>query len=235
MTARPGLLARGPWRPDQVAVRWRDRAYEPPAEIERRADEAVSGLRERGSPAHDGMATRLVGWRAERDRLELELQPARWALRLLEGEAAHSLTALCVVRTADGRWLAGRRAAWVSSWANRWALGAGGAVDLGESPTDTLARELHEEWRLEPDRLTVEALVALPSGLAMLVGLATVPDRCHPVPDAEHEEWAWWPADVEHWPAAADERLCRMARLLDAAQPPATPTGQDTPVPPSPQ
>ncbi|HEX2125311.1 MAG TPA: NUDIX hydrolase, partial [Thermoleophilaceae bacterium] len=221
--------------PDQVEVRWRDQAYEPPADIERRADEAVSGLRERGSPAHDGMATRLVGWRAERDRLELELQPARWALRLLEGEAAHSLTALCVVRTADGRWLAGRRAGWVSSWANRWALGAGGAVDLGESPTNTLARELREEWQLEPDRLTVEALITLPSGLAMLVGLATVPNSCQPVPDAEHDEWAWWPADVERWPRAADERLCRMARLLGSPQTPATPTGQDTPVPPSPQ
>jgi 8-oxo-dGTP diphosphatase len=235
MTARPGVLARGPWQPDQVEVRWRDQAYEPPADIERRADEAVSGLRERGSPAHDGMATRLVDWRAGRDRLELELQPARWALRLLEGEAAHSLTALCVVRTADGRWLAGRRAAWVSSWANRWALGAGGAVDLGESPTDTLARELREEWRLEPDRLTVEALVSLPSGLAMLVGLATVPNGCQPRPDAEHDEWAWWPADVDRWPPAADERLCRMARLLGSPQTPATPTGQDTPVPPSPQ
>jgi 8-oxo-dGTP diphosphatase len=235
MTARPGVLARGPWQPYQVEVRWRNQAYEPPADIERRADEAVSGLRERGSPAHDGMATRLVGWRAERDRLELELQPARWALRLLEGEAAHSLTALCVVRTADGRWLAGRRAAWVSSWANRWALGAGGAVDLGESPTDTLARELREEWRLEPNRLTVEALIALPSGLAMLVGLATVPNGCQPVPDAEHDEWAWWPAEVECWPPAADERLCRMARFLNSPQTPATPTGQDTPVPPSPQ
>ena len=214
MPARPGLLARGPWTPDQVAVRWRADAYRPPAEIERRADEAVSDLRDRGSPAHDGMATRLAGWTVAGERLELELQPARWALRLVEDEEAASLTALCVVRTTDGRWLAGRRAGWVSSWANRWALGAGGAVDLGESPADTLARELREEWRLVPDGLSVEALVALPGGVAMVVGLATVPTACEPVPDAEHEEWAWWPADVERWPAEADERLRLMARLL---------------------
>jgi 8-oxo-dGTP diphosphatase len=104
----------------------------------------------------------------------------------------------------------------VSTWAGRWALGAGGAVDVGESPADTLSRELHEEWRLEPERLSVEALVGLPDGMAMLVGLATVADACDPVPDHEHDKWAWWPADVEHWPAEADPRLRLMARLLDS-------------------
>jgi 8-oxo-dGTP diphosphatase len=213
---RPGLLARGPWRPEQVEARWREDAYEPPPELERLADAAVDDLRERGSPAHDGLATRLADWREEGGRLRLELQPVRWALRLLEGQAADSLTALCVVRAADGRWLAGRRAAWVSVWANRWALGAGGAVDLGESPALTLSRELGEEWGLEPERLSVEALVALPNGMAMLVGLATVADAAEPVPDAEHDDWAWWPADVELWPAEADERLKVMARMLSA-------------------
>ena len=214
MTSRPGILARGPWRADQVEARWLDDAYEPPAELQRKADAAVDGLRERGSPAHDGLATRLAGWREDGGRLLLDLQPSRWALRLVEGNACDSLTALCVVRAEDGRWLAGRRADWVSSWAGRWALGAGGAVDMGESPTDTLFRELREEWRLEPERLTVEALVELPDGLAMLVGLATVPDGCDPVPDDEHDEWAWWPADVESWPAEADPRLRLMGRLL---------------------
>jgi ADP-ribose pyrophosphatase YjhB (NUDIX family) len=196
-----------------VEAVWRDDAFEVPVEVERMADGAVAGLRERGSPAHDGMATRLVSWDAAGDRLRLELQPVRWALRLLD-DASDSLTALCVVRTADGRWLAGRRASWVSSWANRWALGAGGSVDLGESPAETLTRELHEEWRLEPETLSVEALIALPNGLNMLVGLATVPDGCDPVPDSEHDDWTWWPADTSDWPAEAHERLKLMAALL---------------------
>jgi 8-oxo-dGTP diphosphatase len=213
MTRPPGVLARGPWRPDQVEAVWRDDPYRPPAEVDREADGAVAGLRERGSPAHDGMATRLTAWDAGANHLRLELQPVRWALRLLD-DAADSLTALCVVRSGDGRWLAGRRAGWVSSWANRWALGAGGAVDLGESPAQTLARELQEEWRLDPETLSVEALVQLPGGLKMLVGLATVPDGCEPVPDAEHDDWAWWPADVSSWPSEADDRLKLMAALL---------------------
>jgi hypothetical protein len=46
------------------------------------------------------------------------------------------------------------------------------------------------------------------------VGLATVTDGCEPVPDAEHEDWAWWPADPADWPAEADDRLKLMAALL---------------------
>jgi 8-oxo-dGTP diphosphatase len=212
--SRSGILARGPWQSDQVEARWLDDTFEPPAEVLRQADAAVDGLRERGSPAHDGMATRLAGWREEDGRLLLDLQPMRWAVRLVEGNACDSLTALCAVRTEDGRWLAGRRAAWVSTWAGRWALGAGGAVDLGEGPAQTLSRELDEEWQLEPDSLSVEALLGLPNGVVMVVGLATVPDAAEPVPDDEHDEWAWWPAEVDAWPVEADERLKLMARLL---------------------
>ncbi len=66
-------------------------------------------------------------------RLELELEPVRWSLRL-GGDAVDSLSALCVVRDSEGRWLAGRRAAWVATWAGRWALGAGGTVEVGREP-----------------------------------------------------------------------------------------------------
>jgi ADP-ribose pyrophosphatase YjhB (NUDIX family) len=218
MAIVPGILARGPWTPDRVGATWTDEPWEAPPELDRGADEAVAALRERGSPAHDGLAARLSGFDASGDRLELRMQPARWALRLVEdGGESHALTAMCVVRDEDGRWLAGRRASWLATWANRWALGAGGAVEVGEDPAETLSRELHEEWQLTPSELSVEALVALPSGLVALVGLATVAAGAEPVPDAEHDEFAWWPADVERWPDEADPGLRRMASLLAAA------------------
>jgi 8-oxo-dGTP diphosphatase len=140
----------------------------------------------------------------------------RWALRLVDGDASHSMAALTVARAADGRWLAGRRAAWLSSWPGRWALGAGGAVDVGESPAQTLSRELDEEWAVQPERLTVEALVRLPHQLVMVVGLAWLPDGAEIEMDDEHDDYAWWPADVADWPAEADEPLRRMATLLAA-------------------
>lgn len=212
------LLARGPWTAEQVEVRWRTDEFVAPPDAVRRADAAVAGLIERGSPAHDGLAARLAGFESGPERLALDLQPARWALRLVDGEGAcDSLTALCVVRTEDGHWLAGRRAGWLASWPGRWALGAGGSVEVGESPAETLSRELHEEWRLVPERLSVEALVGLPTGLAMLVGLARVAAGAEAVPDAEHDEFAWWPPDPADWPAEADDRLRRVGQMLAGA------------------
>ncbi|MBA3328478.1 MAG: NUDIX domain-containing protein [Solirubrobacterales bacterium] len=210
------MLARGPWPAERVHASWHEEHYEPPEHHAEAADAAIAALRERGSPSHDGLAARLVAHTVRDDRLVLELQPVRWALRLVEGDASSSVAALCVTRAADGRWLAGRRSAWLSSWAGRWALGAGGAVDLGESPADTLARELDEEWSVAPERLSVEALVRLGHGLVMLVGLAWLPEGAEVTMDDEHDAYAWWPADVEQWPGEADEPLRRMATLLAA-------------------
>jgi 8-oxo-dGTP diphosphatase len=213
---QPGILARGPWSVDDVAARWREDAFEPDPETARAADEAIAALRERGSPSHDGVSARLVAYEATDAGLRMELQPTRWALRLVSGDASDSVAALCVVRDEEGRWLAGRRAAWLSSWAGRWALGAGGAVDIGESPAHTLVRELDEEWSVQPERLTVEALVRLPHQLVMVVGLAWLPEGAEIQMDDEHDAYAWWPADVADWPREADEPLRRMASLLAA-------------------
>jgi 8-oxo-dGTP pyrophosphatase MutT (NUDIX family) len=211
----PALLARGPWRADQVRAVWRDEAYEPSDHHTEAADAAITALRDRGSPSHDGVAARLVDYKeTPGGGLELELQPMRWALRLVEGDASDSVAALCVTRDSEGRWLAGRRAAWLSSWAGRWALGAGGAVDVGESPFDTLARELREEWSVEPERVQAEALVRLPHEMIMFVGQAWLAPGAEVSPDDEHDAYAWWPADVDEWPSEADEPLRRMARLL---------------------
>jgi ADP-ribose pyrophosphatase YjhB (NUDIX family) len=214
VSTAPGLLARGPWEPDQVEVSWRADPFEPERSATEAADLALNALRERGSPSHDGLAARLADFTVGAERLSLELQPARWALRLIPHDAAMSMAVLCVVRASDGRWLAGRRAAWLASWAGRWALGAGGSVEVDENPTDTLGRELREEWSVEPDQMRVEALVRLPSDVVLLVGQAWLPEGASVTPDHEHDEYAWWPAEVESWPLEADEPLRLMGALL---------------------
>ncbi len=127
MVDESGVLARGPWEPGDIEVGWRSEPFAPSAETIEAADRALQELRGRGSPSHDGLAARMVGFEVSPDgRLQLELQPIRWALRLLPGRRRRGqLSALCVVRDAEGSWLAGRRAAWVASWAGRWALGRG--------------------------------------------------------------------------------------------------------------
>jgi 8-oxo-dGTP diphosphatase len=211
---QPRILARGPWALDEVSAIWLDEHFEAPVAHTQAADDAIAALRERGSPSHDGVAGRLVGYRQHSGGIELELQPVRWALRLVGGDASASVAAQCVTRSADGRWLAGRRAAWLSSWAGRWALGAGGAVDLGENPAHTLVRELQEEWSVTPERVTGEALIELPHHLIMFVGQAWLPEGAEVTRDHEHDAHDWWPSDIEQWPATAEDGLRRMARRL---------------------
>jgi ADP-ribose pyrophosphatase YjhB (NUDIX family) len=210
----PGMLARGPWAPGDVVARWREDEYAAPPERTAAADAAIRALHQRGSPSHDGLGARLADHRVQDGRLVLELQPVRWALRLVEDDASQSLSALCVTRDSEGRWLAGRRAPWLSSWPGRWALGAGGAVDPGESPAHTLVRELDEEWGVVPERVQGEALVRLPHQMILFVGQAWLPAGAEVTRDAEHDEHAWWPADVAAWPPEADAVLRRMAQLL---------------------
>jgi 8-oxo-dGTP diphosphatase len=213
VTFPPGILARGPWERSQVAVRWRDEAFEPDAGQNAAADRAIAALEDRGSPAHDGLAARLCAFEADDVALRMTLQPMRWSLRLSD-DAAGSMSVLCVARDASGRWLAGRRAGWVATWAGRWALGAGGSVEVGEDPVDALTRELEEEWGVVPERFVVEALVALRTGMVMLVGQAWLPEGVQVERDPEHDDHAWWPPEPAAWPDEADPELRRMATLL---------------------
>jgi len=212
----PEILARGPWSLERITARWREQAFQASPEHTEAADAAIRELQERGSPSHDGVAARLVDYRLDEHGIAFELQPVRWALRLVDGDASESVAALCVTRSADGRWLAGRRAAWVSSWAGRWALGAGGAVDLGENPGETLVRELHEEWAVSPERVRGEALLRLPHKMVMFVGQAWLSEGAEEAvtPDHEHDAFAWWPREIDAWPAEAGEVLPRMAHWL---------------------
>lgn len=217
MAHRPGILARGPWEPGAIEVSWLQNEFQPTADATQAADAALAALRARGSPSHDGLAARLSDFDPTPEGLRLELQPARWALRLLSDDAAGSLSILCVVRSADGSWLAGRRAAWLASWPERWALGAGGSVELGEHPAETMGRELREEWSVDAREMRIEALVMLPSRVVLLVGQAWLSEGASVEPDHEHDDFAWWPAEVEDWPAEADEPLRLMATLLSSA------------------
>ena len=214
MTLTPGILARGPWRTDQIATHWREDRFEPGPDVTARADAAVAALEERGSPSHDGVAARLAAFDVADGRLSVELQPVRWALRLLHDDTQGSLSVLCAVRDAGGRWLAGRRAPWLATWPGRWALGAGGAVEVGEDPVVSLARELEEEWSVAPARLDVEALVCLPNRLVMLIGQAWLAPGAAVTPDPEHDAFAWWPADPAAWPGEAHASLRAMAAML---------------------
>jgi 8-oxo-dGTP pyrophosphatase MutT (NUDIX family) len=201
-----------------VEVSWRSDPFEAEDAETEAADRALDALRKRGSPSHDGLAGRLSGYEQSDHVLKLELQPARWSLRLNPDNAVGSLAVLCIVRGADGAWLAGRRAEWLASWAGRWALGAGGSVEVDENPTETMTRELQEEWSVSPDRLRVEALVQLPSHAMLLVGQAWLPQGAVVVPDDEHDDFSWWPAEVDEWPAEADAPLRLMATMLAASE-----------------
>jgi 8-oxo-dGTP diphosphatase len=213
MAAERLVLARGPWDPEQLEIVWRDDPFEPDAAAVAQADDALAQLRERGSPSHDGLAASLAGWEANGERLRLELQPARWALRLLTDNAV-GISSTCIVRDADGRWLAGRRAAWLAAWPGRWALGAAGSIEVDEDPSQTMHRELREEWSVDAERLQVEALLGLPSGSFLLIGQAWLPPGAAVTPDDEHDEYAWWPVEIDDWPADAHEPLRLMAHLM---------------------
>lgn len=217
MAVSAEILARGPWQPRDIQIAWRRDAFEPDEAATAEADRLLDRLRERGSPSYDGLAARMASFEQTDAGLRLELQPIRWALRLARADAGDSLSALCIVRDAEGGWLAGRRAEWVASWAGRWALGAGGSVEVDENPTDTLARELEEEWSVQPERLQVEALIRLSNRMVMFVGQAWLPSGATVRPDDEHDAYAWWPSDVEDWPAEADSPLRSIATLLASA------------------
>ena len=158
------------------------------------------------------------GWSASTptpERLSLELQPARWALRLLPDDAAQSLSVLCVVRAADGRWLAGRRARLAgllgrALGARRRRLGRG-RREPGRHHGPRAARGVVGR---SPSGYASRRWSCCPASVVLLVGLAWLPDGAAVTPDAEHDEFAWWPAEVERWPGEADEPLRAMAELL---------------------
>ena len=118
---RSSLADRGRWSGSRCAGA--SEHFEPSAEHSRAADAAIQGLHDRGSPSHDGVAARLVGYEEDDGRHRDRAAAAALGAAARAGDASHSVAALCVTRSADGRWLAGRRAPWVVLVGR--ALGAG--------------------------------------------------------------------------------------------------------------
>ena len=193
-----------------MTSRWLDEpyAYDPAAQAQ--ADAALAALAERGSPSHEGVSARLAAFDATPDRLAVDLQRSPWSARLLDDKHG-SFAVVCLVRSHDGQWLAGRRAPWLAIWPGVWMLGGAGGVDQGEDVVTALRREVVEEWSAEPDAVAVEAIVRLGDGMQWLVGSATLPPGAQVVADDEHDAWAWWPADPADWP---DEEVRPELRAL---------------------
>src|SRR5688572_7677403 len=139
---RLDVVARGPWPEGRVRSVWRDEPYVYDAAARAAADRALAALAERGSPSHEGVSARLAGFEASDGGLAVELQPAPWSARLLDGDKHGAFAVVCVVRAADGRWLAGRRAPWLAIWPGEWMLGGAGGVDQGEDVVTALRREV---------------------------------------------------------------------------------------------
>ena len=192
--------ARGPWAPEEVVARWRDEHFEPPRRARRRPPTrrsrrcASAGRRATTASPRASSATA-----SDDGRLELELQPLRWALRLVAGRRAG--VGLRALRHARARRALARGPARGVAVAS--GRGAGRSAPAARS-TSARARPRRsrasscEEWSVEPERLTVEALVRLPHGMVMVVGARLAGRRApRSTPDDEHDAYAWWPADVD--------------------------------------
>ena len=103
----------------------------------------------------------------------------------------------------------------------RWVTKGGPSLDaarLGDLTVSMLAGE-HGRQRKEIRKLVRWlAREARPDIVhlsnAMLIGMAWLEEGAAVTPDSEHDDFAWWPADVGDWPPEADEPLRRMAGLL---------------------
>jgi hypothetical protein len=213
----PGILARGPWPLDAVEARWSASHFEPPAERTAAADAAIQALKDRDSPAHDGLSARLVGFEETPGGLCMELQPLRWALRLVEGDASGSMASLLVTRDARGTVAGGPAGAVAELVAG--ALGARRGRrgrrrrDPGRHAHPRAAGGVGRRGRAR-----ARGGARAPAPPARDVHRqAWLPDGAEVTPDHEHDAHAWWPADPADWPAEADEPLRRMAAMLLAA------------------
>ena len=177
-----GVLARGPWDPDQVR-----RRAGVPEPFEPAPPRRPRPPTSRSTRSADAARRATTGWRrgwssfeADRDRLTLELQPARWALRLLAGRCREQPVG--AVHGARRRWpLAGgtpRRLARVvgrALGARRRRLGRGRREPGRHARSASCSR--NGRWR--PSGCGRGAGRCCPSELVLLVGQAWLRRRRH--------------------------------------------------------
>ncbi len=140
---RPGILARGPWEPDQVEATGARMSSSRRLALTEAADVALDGSAARiALPRRPGRpAGRLPnrGWRAS-----ARAPAARWALRLVRTTRRGASSVAAWSGRLDGSWLAGRRAAWLASWAGtlgpRGRRFGGGRREPGSTPAPRAAR-----------------------------------------------------------------------------------------------
>ena len=180
------------------------------------------------APRRPRPAGRHRGGRPARARLAVPRRAVHPA-RLVRGGGRRPgarASALALGAAARGRAMPPRASRRSASCAPRTAAGSPAAAPAGCPPGRAAGRsEPAERWTWarapprrcrasctrsgssSPSSLSIEALVRLPNGLAMVVGLATVADASEPVADDEHDEWAWWDPDPDRWPEHADDRV----------------------------
>ena len=69
---------------------WLSEEYRPSPAKTLAADDAIRELHDRGSPSHDGLSARLVSFSEQKGGISIEMQPLRWALRLVGEDASRA-------------------------------------------------------------------------------------------------------------------------------------------------
>jgi 8-oxo-dGTP pyrophosphatase MutT (NUDIX family) len=119
---------------------------------------------------------------------------------------AHSATVGAIL-TRDGRLLLGLRSPHLRSYPGVWDI-LGGHIELGETPEDTLRRELGEELGVRPTEFSHLTDLVIPGYGNCHVFRVTAWDGGEPSPtDHEHSEVRWFtPQEAASRPdLAADE------------------------------
>ena len=103
-----------------------------------------------------------------------------------------TLGAKAITRAGD-RILMGLRSDWVMYYPNLWEFVPGGSVIPGQSPTETIIEEMHEETGLKVSRPPVPVAVAYDSEAYSweVIHLIELDEKATPIGSREYGELKW--------------------------------------------